>query len=396
MYILDPSDPSFFNTEKLHKEFLRQATICHGCRLCFNYCDAFPKLFKLTDSKGVQNLSLEDLFSVASECFHCKMCYIKCPYVPPHEFAMDFPHLMEWAWLVYKTKKGISLRDVIFESLDNVRMFRGFARRVLPKAKKVIGIDEEAPDLVPSEKGFLERVKVTKLQSPIAKVVLFHTCLIENFYPEIGEDLIEVYNKLGIEVEVANFKCCGAPMMDVGDAKRLKSNAEYNIKIIEKYIQNGYDVVSPIPTCTLFIGHEYKYILGREVPKVYDSMEYLFKLIRENKIKIDVKIQKLISYHPPCHLRYLNVGLPGVAILRRLGARVEIVDKGCSGIDGGWGLRNYKRAKIIGSKMMEAFKNSNAEVFATECPLAGLQIYKASDKRPLHPIQILREALKNG
>jgi glycerol-3-phosphate dehydrogenase subunit C len=395
MYSLNPSDPSFFDNNKLLKEFIRQASICHGCRLCFNYCDAFPKMFKYTDTKGVKGLTLDDLFDIASSCFHCKMCYIKCPYVPPHEFSMDFPHLMEWAWLYYKSKKGITLRDRIFESLDNVRFSRGIVRLLISKGKRLLGINEEAPELIPSEKGFLSSVKPKVIEQPVARIVLFHTCLVENFYPDIGKDLVEVYNSLGIEVKFAPFKCCGAPMLDVGDVNKLKSNAEYNLKLIEDLKKQGYDIVSPIPTCTLMI-REYKYVLGKDVPKIFDALEYLLKLKREGKNEIKGKLEKTISYHPPCHLRYLGIGLPGVTLLRNLGAKVEIVDKGCSGIDGGWGLRNYDKAKIIGSKMMEAFKNSDAEIFMTECPLAGLQIFKASNRKPLHPIQIIKEVMKSG
>jgi Fe-S oxidoreductase len=62
---------------------------------------------------------------------------------------------------------------------------------------------------------------------------------------------VEVFNSLGIEVVVPDFVCCGAPMLDVGDAERLRKNAERNAEIMERMVKEGYDVVSPIPTCTL-------------------------------------------------------------------------------------------------------------------------------------------------
>jgi glycerol-3-phosphate dehydrogenase subunit C len=390
MYSLDPEDTSFFDSSKLKAEFVRQASVCHGCRLCFNYCFVFPRLFSITDRKGPKELTLEDLFSIVPDCFHCKMCYNNCPYTPPHEFNMDFAHLMDWAWLYYKETSGLSLRDYLFEAV-NVP-FKKIVSKIYPYTKELLGIKEDAPMPQMSDKGFKPRVE--KIENPIAKVVLFHTCLVEDFYPELGQDVIEVYNKLGIEVKLANFLCCGAPMLDVGDAKMLKKVAEFNSSLLENFIKQGYDVVSPIPTCSLMI-EEYKYIINKEI-KVYDVMEYLLKLSREGKIKLPRKVNMTIFYHTPCHLKYLKIGLPGVTIMRSLGAKVEIADKGCSGIDGGWGLRNYDKAKIIGKKMMEAFSQSNAEVFATECPLAGLQIFKASGKRPLHPIQVLKEALSSG
>ncbi len=204
-----------------------------------------------------------------------------------------------------------------------------------------------------ADRGFLKSVKPKKISNPVAKVVLFHTCLVENFYPEIGEDLVEVFNALNIEVAVDNFPCCGAPMLDVGDADRLKKNAERNYRMLMEYVNKGYDIVSPIPTCTLFLTKEYKYVLDREPIKVYDSMEYLMKLKKEGKIDWKGEIPKNVFYHTPCHLKHLKVGLPGVQAMRSLKLKVDISNMGCSGIDGGWGLRNYGKAKAVGAKMME-------------------------------------------
>ncbi|ARM74787.1 heterodisulfide reductase-related iron-sulfur binding cluster [Acidianus manzaensis] len=391
MYSLNKDNPDFFNTEKLQSEFIRQASVCHGCRRCFNYCDAFPKMFKLTDGKGPKALSLEDLFDISKDCFHCNLCFVNCPYTPPHEFNMDFPHLMSWAWLYYRSKKGIPLKERFYEMLDYAGLVRPLAKQMVKTLES-----DDAPELKVSEEGFLSTAKPKEVQNPKAKVVLFHTCLVENFYPEIGNDLIEVYNKLGIEVKTAKFRCCGAPMLDVGDAVTLKNNAEYNFNLLKKFVEEGYDIISPIPTCTLMLTKEYKYILDKDPVKVYDAMEYLLKLKREGKIDIKGDLSKSIFYHTPCHLKYLGVGLPGVQLMRGVKGKIEIADKGCSGIDGGWGLRNYSKAKRIGSKMMEAFSESKADLLVTECPLAGLQIEKASGRKPLHPIQVIKEVMNNS
>ncbi|MEM0065083.1 MULTISPECIES: heterodisulfide reductase-related iron-sulfur binding cluster [Metallosphaera] len=395
MFTLNKENPLFFDSEKLQSEFIRQASVCHGCRLCFNYCPAFPKMFEYTDKKGPAKLVLEDLFDIASDCFHCNMCFVNCPYTPPHEFNMDFPHLMSWAWLYYKSKKGLSLRDRLFEMLDSASLVRPIAKKFLDNGKELMGISKEAPSLRIDDRGFLKEVKPREIKDPVAKVVLFHTCLVENFYPEIGKDVVEVFNKLNIEVRTDNFSCCGAPMLDVGDAERLKKTAERNYNILKKYVEMGYDVVSPIPTCTLMLTKEYQYILDKEQIKVYDVMEYLMKLKKEGKVNWSGEMEKKVFYHPPCHLKYLKVGVPGVQAMRSLRLNVEISNMGCSGIDGGWGLRNYDKAKVVGAKMMDAFAHKDAEIFATECPLAGLQIEKASGKKPVHPISLLKEAIKN-
>lgn len=390
MYSLNKDNPSFFDKNKLQSEFIRQASVCHGCRRCFNYCPAFPILFKFTDSKGVKALTLDDLYTIASECFHCNMCYVNCPFTPPNDLNMDFPHLLEWGWLLMRKEKGIPLKERLYEMLD----FVGIARPVAPAMVNFLESDD-APKLRVSEKSLKQSLTPPQVPNPVAKVVLFPTCLVDNFFVEIGKDLVEVYSKLGIQVKIGDFLCCGAPMLDAGDADMLKKNAERNYSKIKEYLDEGYDVVSPVPTCTLMLSKEYQYVLDKEQVKVYDAMEYLMKLKKEGKIKLDYKLPLSAFYHAPCHLKYLGVGYPGVQTLRMIKTKVELADKGCSGIDGGWGLRNYSKAKVVGSKMMEAFSQSKADVFVTECPLAGMQIEKASGKKPLHPIQMLKRAIEN-
>jgi len=371
MITLNPENQEFHNESSLISEFVRQSSICHGCRRCFNYCPAFPHLFRLTDQKGPKALTLEDLKEVAEKCFHCNLCYVNCPYTPPHEFSMDFPHLMEWGLLHLRSKRGIPLRERLMEMTDAMSLLRPLGQlghKLAEVVEDFSGVKGEAPRLKLSSKGFLGSVKPKVVENPKAKVVLFHTCLVENFYPEIGEDLVDVYNALGIEVTLAPFKCCGAPMLDVGDARGLKRNAEYNVRLLEKYREMGYEVVSPIPTCTLMLTKEYKYVLDRDVPKVYDSMEFLVKLRREKKIEVKGNLQKSALYHPPCHLRYLGVGMPGVQLMRGVKVDVDQVDRGCSGIDGGWGLRHYEEAKKVGSKMMEAFREGKADYLSPSVP----------------------------
>src|ERR1700691_5686156 len=90
-------DPDFTDPEKLDAEMRRVFDICHGCRRCFNLCDSFPRLFDLVDASPdeVHGVKSEDFSQVVEACTLCDMCFMtKCPYVPPHPFHLDFPHLM--------------------------------------------------------------------------------------------------------------------------------------------------------------------------------------------------------------------------------------------------------------------------------------------------------------
>ena len=89
---------TFTDPNAIDAELRRVFDICHGCRRCFNLCDSFPRLFDLIDgseSGELDTVDSKDFKSVVDACTLCDMCFLtKCPYVPPHEFDLDFPHLM--------------------------------------------------------------------------------------------------------------------------------------------------------------------------------------------------------------------------------------------------------------------------------------------------------------
>jgi len=95
---IDWKNPDYFNEDALNAELERVFDICHGCRRCVSLCNAFPTLFDLvdeSDTMGVDGVSKEDYSKVVDQCYLCDLCFqTKCPYVPPHEWNVDFPHLM--------------------------------------------------------------------------------------------------------------------------------------------------------------------------------------------------------------------------------------------------------------------------------------------------------------
>ena len=110
---IDFENPDFLNPEKLDAEMRRVFDICHGCRRCFNLCDSFPKLFDMIDNskdENVQSLSSDKFPNVVDACTLCDMCFMtKCPYVPPHEFNLDFPHLMLRYRMLQKKQKKLPI-----------------------------------------------------------------------------------------------------------------------------------------------------------------------------------------------------------------------------------------------------------------------------------------------
>ena len=106
---LNWQDAKFYNETELLEELERVYDICHGCRRCVSLCDAFPTLFDLVDESEtfeVDGVAKKDYWNVVDECYLCDLCYqVKCPYVPPHEWNIDFPHLMLRAKTI-QFKKG--------------------------------------------------------------------------------------------------------------------------------------------------------------------------------------------------------------------------------------------------------------------------------------------------
>ena len=88
----------FYDEDSINEELERVFDICHTCRRCVSLCNSFPTLFDLIDDSEtmeVDGVAKNDYKRVVDECFLCDICYLtKCPYVPPHEWNVDFPHLM--------------------------------------------------------------------------------------------------------------------------------------------------------------------------------------------------------------------------------------------------------------------------------------------------------------
>src|SRR6266576_2407322 len=125
----------FYDPVKLEAEMRRIFEICHGCRRCFNLCDSFPRLFELIDSnptEDVEGVKTEDFSKVTEACTLCDMCFMtKCPYVPPHPFMLDFPHLMLRHRFV-EAKKGNRNKEWVQQQLAEMDRNGTVARFVSP------------------------------------------------------------------------------------------------------------------------------------------------------------------------------------------------------------------------------------------------------------------------
>ena len=400
--------PDYYDKESLFTELERVYDICHGCRRCVSLCHAFPTLFDLVDESDtmeVDGVAKEDYGKVVDHCYLCDLCYMtKCPYVPPHEWNVDFPHLMLRAKAVAFTEGKAKWRDRVLTSTKAVGNLAGIpvvaqtvnaANKTRPLRKlleKTAGIHADAPLPEFHARSFRNREKGRQAASLTAaaagrttgKVALFVTCYCNRNTPQVAQDLVAVFEHNGIPVTLAEKEdCCGMPKLELGDLEAVERAKNVNIPQLLKLVEQGWDIVAPIPSCVLMFKQELPLMFpgDEQVEKVrqafYDPFEYLMLRHREGKLKTDFK-QSLgkILYHAPCHQRVQNIGLKTRDILALApDTEVEVVER-CSGHDGTYAVKaeTHEIAKKICRPVANKVKQAQADHYLSDCPMAGAQI----------------------
>jgi glycerol-3-phosphate dehydrogenase subunit C len=421
-------EPQFYDPGALQKELERVFDICHGCRRCFNLCNSFPTLFDLIDDSKTGELDAVDKTAfgrVIDQCYLCDMCYMtKCPYVPPHPWNIDFPHLMLRAKAVKNREEGARWRDKVLSSTDTVGSIAGIpivadavnavnrsslGRKILDSA---LGVHPQAP--IPPYRSDGLRKRFAKRPKPAftardgggtrGKVTLFATCYGNRNEPEIGLDLASVFEHNGIEVALAEREyCCGMPKLELGDLQAVADLKSKNLPPLLAMIDRGYDIVAPVPSCVLMFKQELPLMFPDEpeVAKVrqhmFDPFEYLALRHKAGLLRTDfTRPLGKIAYHVACHLRVQNIGLKTRDVLALIpGTTVEPMER-CSGHNGTYGVkREYRAASMkIGKPVFERVRSAGADFYASDCPMAGHQIESGVEGSPppTHPLTLLRMA----
>jgi glycerol-3-phosphate dehydrogenase subunit C len=428
--------PEFYDASALEKELARVFDICHGCRRCFNLCQAFPTLFDAVDATAqgeVASVERRVFWEVVDHCYLCDMCFMtKCPYVPPHPWNVDFPHLMLRAKAVRARDAGLGVRERVLAATDAVGAIAGIPvlveivnavnasapGRVL--LEKTLGVDRTAP--VPQYHARTARKRLARLgttdQPPATaarrevkttaettgRVALFTTCYGNRNEPELDEDLVAVFEHNGIALTLLPQEhCCGMPRLELGDLQGVARLMEANIPWLARAVAAGFDLVAPIPSCVLMFKQELPLMYPddlrvRQVAEhMFDPFEYLMLRHAAGLLRTDFKVPLgKVSYHVPCHLRVQNLGLKTRDALRLVpGTTVEPIER-CSGHNGTYGLKQRFRAAAvkIGRPVVERVAAAQADHYASDCPMAGHQIESGLDAGPApeHPLRLLRIA----
>jgi glycerol-3-phosphate dehydrogenase subunit C len=425
---IDWKNPDYYNEPALFKEMERVFDLCHGCRRCVSLCHSFPTLFDLVDESEtmeVDGVKKEDYWKVVDHCYLCDLCFMtKCPYIPPHPWNIDFPHLMLRAKAVKYQKGDAKTRDKILTSTDMVGSLAGIpvvsaivnaANKAAPTRKileSVLGVhaDARVPEYHSNtlRKRLAAKIGASGEGKPAGptqgKVALFATCYGNRNEPVIGEDLVAVFEHNGIPVTLAEKEqCCGMPKLELGDFESVAKAKEANIPVLARLVDAGWDIVAPVPSCALMFKQELPlmYPDDAEVKKVgkaiFDPFEYLMHRHKAGKLNTDFQ-QGLgkVAYHAACHQRVQNVGQKTRELLALIPDTTVTIIERCSGHDGTYAVKKefHEFSMKIVRPVVNLVKKGEVDHYGSDCPMAGHHIEHgmADGSHTEHPMSLLRKA----
>ncbi len=425
---LDWKSPEFHDEAALFAELERVFDICHGCRRCFNLCHAFPTLFDLVDESATMELdgvAKSDYWKVVDHCYLCDMCFMtKCPYVPPHEWNVDFPHLMLRAKAVKHRQQGTGFRNRTLSSTDTVGTLAAkpiiaplvnaanASKPARAALESVFGVHRDAQLPTYASKPLRSRLRahspsgseVIPTEHTRGRVALFAGCYANYNEPHVGEDIARVFEHSGIPVTIApRERCCGMPKLELGDLDAVARAREVNIPELARLVDHGWDLVAPVPSCVLMFKQELPLLFPDDagVEKVraafFDPFEYLMLRHRDGLLNTDFRsgLGK-VAYHAACHQRVQNIGMKTREVLALVPDTEVMVIERCSGHDGTYAVKKefHEIAVRIARPAARRVAESKADYYTSDCIMAAHHIGNTlgDGSTPMAPMSLLRKA----
>jgi glycerol-3-phosphate dehydrogenase subunit C len=431
---VDWKNSDYYNEETAFKELERIFHICHGCRRCVSLCGAFPMLFDLVDNSvttEVDSVDKKDFWKVVDQCYLCDLCYMtKCPYVPPHEWNVDFPHTMLRAKAIKFKSGGVSFGEKFLSSTDVHGQFAGIpivvqvanavnqTKPARAAMEDILHVDRNAwmPALAtrkfrsgaPQSRDFATK---DGAKTP-GKVAIFADCYVIYNEPGIGHDLLKVLNHNEVPyVLVKKEKCCGMPKLELGDLESVNRLKEANIPVLVEYAKQGYAILTAVPSCTLMFKQELPLMYPGDADvqavkeAMWDPFEYLMARKRDGLLKTDFsRPLGKVSYHVPCHNRVQNIGKKTEEMLRMVPDTYVQTNERCSGHAGTFGIKKpfhemaMKIGKPLFKRMAEHPQGGLPDYISSDCPLGGHHINQGFERNALgtpkleHPLTLIRMA----
>ncbi len=400
--------------EMAHDSRFRQALQCVRCASCLNVCPVFRlvggHVFGKVYTGGIGTIltawfdALKESDEIQSLCIQCGNCTEVCP------GKIEIPDLILELRRRLAVEKGQPLmQKAIFSVVNNRRMFHTMLRAASVGQKPFArqGFIRHLPMFLGSmtefrslpaiaDEPFRDRVKKIKQPKCAEKAVFFGGCLVDFAYPEMGESVVEVLNKAGIEVIFPEGQtCCGAPARFSGAYEVAAQNAADNISAL--LAEDVKYVVSACPTCTVALKHDFIANLeavGRhtELPaarrlaeKVVDFSTLVTQLLEQGRLKFKPGIEPLkFTYHDSCHLkRTLRAEQAPRELMRLAGHElVEMQESDmCCGMGGSYTLTLPELSAPILERKLVNIENAGAPLLLIDCPGCVMQIRGGLDKR---------------
>jgi Fe-S oxidoreductase len=431
---IDWKNPDYYDQEATFHELERIFDICHGCRRCVSLCGSFPTLFDLVDESKTGELDgvdRQDYWKVVDQCYLCDLCYLtKCPYVPPHQFNLDFPHSMLRAKAIKFNKGEVGFAEKMLASTDVHGQFAGIpvvvqvvnavnqtkaARSLMERAA---GVDKNAwlPSLATRKfRSGTPKAKASVVKNgekTPGKVAIFATCYINYNEPGIGLDLLKILDHNEVPyVIVEKEKCCGMPKLELGDLQAVNASKEANMPVLARYAKEGYAILAAVPSCALMFKQELPLMYPDEADvqlvkeAMWDPFEYLMQRKRDGLLKTEFPVPLgNVSYQIPCHGRVQNIGKKTEEMLKMIpGTSINTVER-CSGHAGTFGVKKatHQQAMKIGKPVFKAMANmkdgSKPDFISSDCPLGGHHIAQGFEVNGLgapelqHPLSLVARA----
>ncbi|WP_027821076.1 heterodisulfide reductase-related iron-sulfur binding cluster [Paraburkholderia bannensis] len=431
---LDWQSDAFYDQALLDDELARVFDICAGCRRCVSLCGAFPALFDLvdeTDSGEAHDVDKASYGKVVDQCYLCDLCYMtKCPYVPPHPWNVDFPHLMLRAKAIHYRNGEVQLRDRVLSNTDALGHLAGIpvvtqTVNAVNGTKAMRGIMEDA--LGVARHAWLPSFATRKFRSAArkatssevrdgertpGKVAIYATCYVNFNEPGIGHDLLALLDHNAIPyVLVKSEACCGMPLLEQGNLEGVAKKQAANMPVLAHYAREGYALLGAVPSCVLMYKHELPLMFPGDADTLavseafWDPFEYFVARNRDGLLKTDFRTPLgNVSYHVPCHARVQNIGRKTSDLLSLVPeTKVTVVER-CSGHAGTFGVKKefHAMSMKIGTPVFKQMAQGAPDFISSDCQLAGHHIAQGIEENKLgtadggpplaHPLTLLRRA----
>jgi Fe-S oxidoreductase len=364
------------------------------------------------------------MYDVLDLCLECKACKAECP------SGVDMAKIKYEYLSHYHEKHGVPLRARLFANIHslsnlahyfaplvNFGMSLGVTRWV---NEKIFGISSHRAlptfvfktfrdQAVSHQPSAISNKSISNLQSPITNyersVVLFTDTFTNFNHPEIGLAALRVLEAAGYNVLMPNHGCCGRPMISKGLLWQAKEQAKKNVEALYPFVKKGIPIIGLEPSCLLTFNDEYVDLLPDD-PRVKQIAaktmlieEFLAGAAERGELKIKWKDEKRkVLVHGHCYQKAIT----GTAALRKMlslpGWEVNEINSGCCGMAGSFGYEAEHfdiSMKIGGERLFPAVKNAETNTYVVASGMSCRhQIEHGTERKPLHPIELLAEGVE--